>query len=87
MGFLDQRFALDWVQRNIYAFGGDLFKVTLFRESAGAFSIDLLLTRYPSHSSRLSKPRSYKVDSTIIATFLTLLVAPLRIILLQSLAA
>ncbi|KAF1834105.1 alpha/beta-hydrolase [Decorospora gaudefroyi] len=51
LGFLDQRFALEWVQRNINAFGGDASKVTIFGESAGAFSIDALLTSFPKDSS------------------------------------
>lgn len=38
-GLLDQRFSLEWIQKNIHLFGGDKSRVTIHGISAGGGSV------------------------------------------------
>ena len=46
LGLWDQNLALKWVQKNIGMFGGDLARVTLFGQGAGAISVHAHLLSY-----------------------------------------
>lgn len=47
LGLLDQRLAMEWVRSNIANFGGDVSKITMWGQSAGAGSVDYYNFAYP----------------------------------------
>jgi len=49
-GTLDMVAALEWVRDNVERFGGDPGAVTIFGESAGALSVDNLVTSFPKNA-------------------------------------
>ncbi|KAL2811858.1 Alpha/Beta hydrolase protein [Aspergillus granulosus] len=53
VGLLDQRFALEWVQKHISKFGGDPSRVTIGGESAGGGAVMLHTLAYGGRDSHL----------------------------------
>ncbi|KAF8859427.1 alpha/beta-hydrolase [Acephala macrosclerotiorum] len=50
LGLLDQRLTLEWIRSNIANFGGDVSKITLWGQSAGAGYTDYYNFAYPNDS-------------------------------------
>ena len=50
LGLLDQRLAVEWVSKNIHAFGGDPSRIVLWGQSSGASSIDMYNFAYPNNT-------------------------------------
>ncbi|KAG8745813.1 hypothetical protein FRC11_012956 [Ceratobasidium sp. 423] len=49
VGLMDQRFAIEWLQKNVVAFGGDPERMIVFGQSAGSISAGYMPFAYPDN--------------------------------------
>jgi acetylcholinesterase/cholinesterase len=67
-GLWDQKLALEWIQKNIWLFGGDAREVTLFGVSAGAISIGYHLLA-KSENGRLFKRAIFESGAPFVQRY------------------